>query len=76
MIAGPRVAMLPPEPLTDVGVDAVGAAVGAGVLPPLPGEDEDEDAGGKPAFCAGSLPPPTSCCRVGSRVSALACSSQ
>ena len=48
-IAGPRVAMLPPEPLTEVGVDAAGAAVGAGALPLLPDEDEEEeeDAGGR-----------------------------
>ena len=41
-MAGPRVAMLPPEPLTEVGVVAV-AAAGAGVLPPDVDEEEDEE---------------------------------
>ena len=74
MIAGPRVEMLPLPPLP-VEADAVGAAAtGAALLLPL--EDEEDEAAGRPAFCAGSLPPPINCCNVGSKVSALACSSQ
>ena len=41
MIAGPRVAMLPPEPLVEAGVVAAGAAAGAAALP----SEEDDEAG-------------------------------